>query len=102
MGIFSPNPWAENSVETNHTAIYLFKSGLLHHTAKPFVSCCKSKEILCSLPLAGIRDTAFELLFTVAENYKGGQAIVTSEIMRNQGYIWIILMWECFDIFEPL
>lgn len=92
MGTFSPNPWAENSVEANHTAIPLFKSGLFHYTAKPFVSYCKSKEILCSLPLAGIRNIAFQLLFTVAENYKGEQAIVTSEIMKNQGYIWIILM----------
>lgn len=92
MGIFSPNPWTENSAEINHNLIPLFRGGLLHYTAKPFVSYCKPKELLFSLPLAGIRDIVFQLLFTVAENYKGGQVVVTSEIMRNRGYFWIISM----------
>jgi len=90
--IVSLNPWTENSAETNHNLIPLFKSGLLHYPAKPFVCYCKSKELLFPLPLAGIRDRVFQLLFTVAENYKGGQVIVTSEIMKNRSYFWIILM----------
>lgn len=83
MRIFSPHLWTENSIETNRKLVPLFKSGLLHYTAKPFVCYYKSKELLLSLPLAGMRDTAFQLLFSVAENYKGGQVIVASEITRN-------------------
>lgn len=43
------------------------------------------------MPLDGIRDIAFQWLFTVAENYKGGQVTFTSEIMTNQGYFCIIV-----------